>query len=539
VSGAARLAAAALLAPWLGASPAGAVVYTFRNVADQTGPYANFGGPPVLNDAGDVAFVATLDDGTQGIFGGPDPGTDTIADDSGPYDTPLDFPSIAADGTVAFRAWLDPTPEDFLGGRGLFTGPDPDFDTVADDNSPPFGDFDWPSIADDGTVAFGAILTFGSFAILTGDDPATDTVADESGPYTEPLFAAAINAEGTVAFFAQLDAGGAGIFTGDDPLDDTVATNAGAYATFDFPAIGDDGTVVFRAELDAGGEGLFRGPDATADRIVGTGGPYAGFSGYSINAAGTVVFGAELDDGGLGIFTGPSPAADKVVAVGDPLFGSTVTFTNVLRENLNDNGEVGFLYELADGRSGVAIAAPGALERPIGAGDGYDDVRLTSAAGRGTVARLRHGVAADERTLALSFAPGGAAVSDVLHLAGSADDPIAVELTYAGAAGDESGFALYERDPGDGVWRLAVLRNTPPGGASFAGASFDDYLDGLGGPPALGAHGNDPDGDTVWAVLDHAGVFAVPEPSAAAAAAAAACALAARRRRGARRAPAR
>jgi hypothetical protein len=515
----ARLALAILLAATCVAAPAGAVVYTFRNVADQTGAFTNFENAPVLNDAGDLAFVATLDNGTQGIFGGPDPGTDTIVDDAGPYDE-VDSPSIAADGTVAFRGWLDVEPGGILRTSGIFDGPDPDFDTVADNDNAVFGSFDWPSIADDGTVAFAAITTFGTFGVFTGDDPATDTVVDETGPFTEPIFLPAINAEGTIAFFAQLDGGGAGIFTGDDLPDDAVADNSGAYDLFDFPAIDDEGTVIFRAELDAGGEGIFRGPSSSADRVVDTGGPYAAFSGYSINSAGTVVFGAELDAGGLGIFTGPSPTADKVIAVGDPLFGSTVTFLSLLRENLNDNGEVAFQYDLFDGRFGVAVAAPGALARPIGAGESYDDVRLTSAAGRGTVARLRHGVAQDDRALSLSFAAGGPAVSDVLALAGTEDDPYVLELTHAGAAGDESGFQLYERAPGGG-WRPAVLGNTPPGGTFVPSTSFDDYRNGLGGPPPLGAHGNDPDGNAVWAVLDHGGTFAVPEPSASGAVAAA------------------
>jgi hypothetical protein len=530
VSGSFGYTTALLLSLCAWAAPAAAAVYTFRSVADQTGGFTNFDGGPVINDAGDVAFAASTDDGDQGIYGGPDPDTDVIADDSGPYDFPLDFPSIAADGTVAFRAWLDPTPELFLGGRGIFTGPDPDFDTVADDTGPVFGDFHWPSIADDGTVAFGAITPFGSFGIFTGDDPATDTVADESGPFTEPIFVPAINAEGTVAFYAELDAGGGGIFTGDDPVTDTVADASGSYALFDFPAINDDGTVIFRATLDAGGEGIFRGPSATADRIVGTGGPYAGFSGYAINGAGTVVFGATLDAGGLGLFTGPSPANDKVIAVGDALFGSTVSFVDILRECLNDNGEVAFLYELADGRSGIAVAAPGALARSLDAGDFYDGVRLTSAAGSGTVARLRDGIAADDRELALSFAASGPA-SDALTLTGTADDTYVLELTYEGSSGDESGFRLYERAPGSGPWQPAVLRNTPSGGPFFANTSFDEYRTGLGGPPALGAHGSDPETDTVWAVLDHDGVFAVPEPAPGAAAAAALLVLVALRRR--------
>ena len=164
------------------AAPAFALSYSFRNVADSDGPYTSFGDAPVLNEDGDVAFVALLDSGVQGIFSGPDPGTDTIADDEGPYGSPLDRPSINRDGTVAFRAYLDPTPEDILGGRGIFTGPNPEMDTVADDNGVFFGDFDSPSIANDGTVAFAAISVGGRFGIYKGNDPATDTVADSTAP---------------------------------------------------------------------------------------------------------------------------------------------------------------------------------------------------------------------------------------------------------------------------------------------------------------------------------------------------------------------
>ena len=49
-------------------------------VADTTGPFGSFGfRPPSLNNDGDVAFLATLDDfSTTGIFVGPDPITDRV-----------------------------------------------------------------------------------------------------------------------------------------------------------------------------------------------------------------------------------------------------------------------------------------------------------------------------------------------------------------------------------------------------------------------------------------------------------------------------
>ena len=47
---------------------------------------------------------------------------------------------------------------------------------------------------------------------------------------------------------------------------------------------------------------------------------------------------------------------DKVIALGDALFGSTVTGLDFLN-GLNDAGDVAFLYHLADGRQGIAVAS--------------------------------------------------------------------------------------------------------------------------------------------------------------------------------------
>jgi hypothetical protein len=51
------------------------------------------------------------------------------------------------------------------------------------------------------------------------------------------------------------------------------------------------------------------------------------------------------------------PVADRVAGV----FGSTVAFVSLFTENLNDNGEVAFAYQLADGLRGVAVASPESL----------------------------------------------------------------------------------------------------------------------------------------------------------------------------------
>ena len=76
-----------------------------------------------INDAGTVAFVASLDAGGNGVFIGANPATGTIANSGGAFAV-LGTPSINGAGTVAFSASLD------AGGGGIFTGPDPEEDRV-------------------------------------------------------------------------------------------------------------------------------------------------------------------------------------------------------------------------------------------------------------------------------------------------------------------------------------------------------------------------------------------------------------------------
>jgi hypothetical protein len=78
---------------------------------------------------------------------------------------------------------------------------------------------------------------------------------------------------------------------------------------------------------------------------------------YDINNAGGIAFAGSV--GGVGgIYTGTNPLTDAVVRFGDSLFGSTVTELSFGSDGLNDLGQVGFYYKLANGRSGMAIATP-------------------------------------------------------------------------------------------------------------------------------------------------------------------------------------
>jgi hypothetical protein len=96
-------------------------------VADTTGPFGDFGfRPPALNDAGDVAFLATLDDfTTTGIFVGPDAVADRVIATGDTLDgstvTGLTFceEGLNHSGQLAFTAFFE-DPETFQTRAAVF-----------------------------------------------------------------------------------------------------------------------------------------------------------------------------------------------------------------------------------------------------------------------------------------------------------------------------------------------------------------------------------------------------------------------------------
>jgi hypothetical protein len=92
---------------------------TLTTVADTRGEFAFFGfRPPSINNRGDVAFHATLDDGTAGIFVGPDPVADRVIATGDTLDgetvTSLTFceEGLNDSGQLAFTAFFE-DPETF------------------------------------------------------------------------------------------------------------------------------------------------------------------------------------------------------------------------------------------------------------------------------------------------------------------------------------------------------------------------------------------------------------------------------------------
>ena len=312
-------------------------------------------GPIRMNNDGVVAYV----DSRVIIASEP---ISVVADTSGPFDFFRNFTAhgINDDGVVVFQATLDD------GTTGIFTGPDPAQDTVID-ASGPFATLNGVDINNDGLIVFSATLDDGHSGIFTGPDPATDTVADSRGPYARfTAIGAKINDAGMVAFVASLDDETKGVFTGPDPTTAMVADSSGPFRTFSNIELNESGTVAFNTILDSGEHGIFVGPDIAKDKVVMGGDPMFGshiasahfgldVSVGDINDLGQIIFTYELANGVSGI-----AIATPVLTLGDcsgngeldstdldcvtTIDGrdAVLRFLNTLPGDLDGDGEISF-----------------------------------------------------------------------------------------------------------------------------------------------------------------------------------------------------
>jgi hypothetical protein len=192
-------------------------------VYDETGAFDDFNGNPAINDRNDVAFLATLDNGTSGLFVGRG-GTSftTVADDTGPLTGSLAWsdPSLNDHGDVAFSAGTNPDFGDngsstssgiFLWQGGVLT-------TVVEGGFDQFFSLGDPSLNNLGQVAFVAEPTFGQQILVTGPDFVENRVlASGDTLYGRTVQNIAFSREGLndagqLAFIAYFTDGSSGVF---------------------------------------------------------------------------------------------------------------------------------------------------------------------------------------------------------------------------------------------------------------------------------------------------------------------------------------
>jgi hypothetical protein len=330
---------------------------------------SGFSSFPAINDSGAVVFAASETGVGQGIFKWKDGAVTRVASSgAGVLSAFGNAPVIDALGDVVFDANVA------TGGRSIFLQGDTSSKTIV--NSQDQGliarFLGAPSVNREGTVAFfGARTGFTSQAVFAGDGGPLRIVVDTANSDFTGFQNVAINSTGKVVFVADRSDGSEGMFVAGSPnevagraspaqLIDVVDTNNPDFIGFGDPVINNFGIVADEAFRSDGSIEILSG---TRHRVTARTNvvdrEFTEFEHPSINDEGAVAFFAVKSSGVQGIYMevtgGASPV--PVIQTGDTLFGSTVTFVDLGRFALNLRFQAVFPYELADGRTGIAIAS--------------------------------------------------------------------------------------------------------------------------------------------------------------------------------------
>lgn len=347
----------------------GDLKFHFRNVVDNHQNLADFSSFPAINDSGAIVFAASETGVGQGIFKWKDGAVTRIASSgAGALSSFGNAPVIDAHGRVAFDADV------VTGGRSIFLQDDTSSTTIVNtqDQGLIAHFLGAPSVNREGTVAFfGARIGFTSQAVFVGDGGSLRIAVDTANSDFTGFQNVAINSTGKIVFVGDRSDGSEGMFIADSrnevaspgslaqPID-VVDTNNPDFVGFGDPVINNFGIVADEAFRSDGAVEILSGTRHRVTARTNVANPvFTEFEHPSMNDEGAVAFFAVKSSGVQGIYMevtgGASPM--PVIQTGDNLFGSTVTSVDLGRFALNVRFQAVFEYELADGRTGIALAS--------------------------------------------------------------------------------------------------------------------------------------------------------------------------------------
>lgn len=378
---------------------------------------------PSANSSGDVLFSARFGPVGGGNFSNEglflfDGGTraivpivrdgDPTADGNGRIDVELtNHPALNEAGQVAFWAEIYGAVGGLGNGSGIFRGSGGALKRIVrtgqipPDGSGFFDGFSWPSMNDQGDVAFLGIIASsaaGEEGIFRGNGNQLVQIAregEEPVPGWEirdftPVGGVRVNSQKKVAFRARIvDPNTYAIFAGNGTTVELLAYGGQPLerGTRNIPftinrnlAFNDRGQVAFMAQYANSVSGLFRAGtgglvtialdgDPVPETVSGT---FTWISGYdfALNEHGDVAFEARFQNGGVrqdGLFVyydafGLVPVVQEgTLLAGGVVDGFSLVGTNPSEfrsgepSGLDDDGNVVFRFSLADGRDGIAV----------------------------------------------------------------------------------------------------------------------------------------------------------------------------------------
>lgn len=247
-----------------------------QTLVDDAGPFFVVG-TPVINDAGEVAFSATRDNGVQEIGAALSGALSTLVDNTGPLSNMSLGSNISSNnhGEVAFISGFDSVGNS----QGIFVTDGATTNSVADNLTSNLDFFRSPSLNDNGQVAFVADDFDPATAALRGvylfDSGSVMTIADDTGVFN--VFGdASINNKGDVAFLSFMDDGRQSvnvfsdgliqtILSSGDTLDGLLVLSIMVFQGGPTQFINDSGQVTFVAQLEGGINAVYR---ASVDQLV-------------------------------------------------------------------------------------------------------------------------------------------------------------------------------------------------------------------------------------------------------------------------------
>lgn len=338
---------------------------TLTTIAETSDRFRDFS-PYVaaINDAGTVAFQATLLDGTTGIFTGSGGVVASRLESTGDVASRFySHPDINNEGALCVYGVLAGGHERVLlaheGGVIAFADTSGPFLSIC-----PLG----PTMNHRGAVAFRANTRAQRSGVFTRlPDGSLVTVAD-TGRFAGFQGLPVITDDGSVVFRADLPKGGHGIYRSRGQDLEAVAMTGDRFHTLGFfPSANVHDTVVFCATLRSGDAGIFRAKDGNISTIAGTNDGFESFRGALINDSGTVFFYATPRGGRLGIYAGPDPVRDAVLSIGDPLFGSTVVDFALNPVSINERGQLAIRVRLASSMQWIVrVESPASAASAMG-----------------------------------------------------------------------------------------------------------------------------------------------------------------------------
>ncbi|MBK7405957.1 MAG: hypothetical protein IPJ41_15380 [Phycisphaerales bacterium] len=300
---------------------------------------------PSINNAGEVAFQASLRAGGSSVFVSRGGAIEPVVEPGRDIAEVVSHPALNDAGACCFYAL---TPQ---GDRLVALAAAGRVRTIAP-GAGPLG----PTINNAGVVAFRAASPGPDQSGICLADGASNTTIAQVGPRFSAFHGLPLVGPGSAVLFrADTRAGGQAIILARDGQERVVCATGERFAALGaFPAMNDAGQVAFAATLRSGESAIFLDGPGGLRMLLDGSGPFESFRGVLVDGAGGVVFYATPRAGSLGVYAGPDPVRDRLLGIGTPFLGSLVTEFALNPVSINEAGQITIRVALEDGR-GVVV----------------------------------------------------------------------------------------------------------------------------------------------------------------------------------------